>query len=156
MASHAHHHETCLQNALQQAEDLCRSTGARFTPIRRKVLELVWGSHKAVKAYDLLEQLEQADGAQAPPTVYRALDFLLEQRLVHKVESLNAFVGCAHPKSQHGCQFLICNSCYNVSECCDATTSRGIELMAEKAGFHMQRHMLEIHGLCAHCHKQAA
>ena len=96
-----------------------RERGVRLTPLRRRVLELVWGSHRAVKAYDLLAALGDAVGAAKPPTVYRALEFLMAQGLVHRIDSLNAFVGCPQPDHRHSAQFLICGGCGDVfgAEC---------------------------------------
>ncbi|MBM4202103.1 MAG: hypothetical protein FJ189_12570, partial [Gammaproteobacteria bacterium] len=100
-APSAHDHDDCIHRALASAERLCAERGVRFTPVRRRVLELIWRSHEAVKAYDLLEQLKTFDPAAKPTTVYRALDFLREQGLIHRVESLNAFIGCSDVGHQH-------------------------------------------------------
>lgn len=149
--THKHDHTACTKSALESAETLCRKKGVRLTAIRRRVLELVWNSHKAVKAYDILESLDASDGALAPATVYRALDFLQQQGLVHKVESLNAFVGCAHPADSHDCQFFICDDCGDVSECCDNTLTQRIRKNATLAGFRPRRQMLEVRGTCSGC-----
>ena len=93
-----HEHQGCVADALARAEDVCRQRGARLTPLRRRVLELVWDSHRAVKAYDLLAALGETAGAAKPPTVYRTLEFLMEHGLVHRIDSLNAFVGCPQPR----------------------------------------------------------
>ena len=90
-----------ITTALTKAEGLCLNQGVRFTSLRRRVLELVLKERHAVKAYELLTKLGQEYGSQQPPTIYRALDFLLQQRLVHRVESLNAFVACHHPGEPH-------------------------------------------------------
>ncbi len=150
-----HDHSACMQQAMREAEALCDARGARLTPVRRRVLGLVWSSHKAVKAYDLLEQIEHEDGAQAPPTVYRALDFLMEHGLVHKVESINAFVGCAHPAETHGCQFFVCRGCGNITECCEESIRHAVERNARAIGFTPARHVLEVHGQCAECGKES-
>ena len=92
-----HEHQSCIEDALARADDVCRERGVRLTPLRRRVLELVWSSHRAVKAYDLLAALGDAVGAAKPPTVCRALEFLMAQGLVHRIDSLNAFVGCPQP-----------------------------------------------------------
>jgi Fur family zinc uptake transcriptional regulator len=148
---HTHNHKDCQHAALQGAEVVCAAQGVRLTAIRKRVLELVWASHKAVKAYDVLAHLDAGDGAQAPATVYRALDFLQANGLVHKIESLNAFVGCGHPADRHSCQFFICDACGDVSECCDSGVAAQIGRNAAKVGFHPSRQMLEVHGTCAAC-----
>ncbi len=149
--SHTHNHKACQHAALKSAEDLCAAHGVKLTPIRRRVLELVWSSHKAVKAYDVLARLDENDGALAPATVYRALDFLLENGLVHKIESMNAFIGCAHPLDRHSCQFFICDACGDVAECCDVSVAQQIGRNAARTGFHPSHQMLEVHGTCAGC-----
>ncbi|MDX1710009.1 MAG: transcriptional repressor, partial [Rhodovibrionaceae bacterium] len=111
-----HDHRHCVEQALGEAADLCRQRGARLTPIRRRVLELVWASHKAVGAYEILDALRSEHAGAAPPTVYRALDFLIAQGFVHRIESLNAFVGCPHPADRHAGQFLICLDCGAAAE----------------------------------------
>src|SRR5690606_10698879 len=89
-----HDHEQCVSDALAAAEQVCERSGARLTPVRRGVLGLVWQSHRPMGAYDLLDTLAREDDRRpAPPTVYRALDFLQEHGLVHRIASLNAFIG---------------------------------------------------------------
>jgi Fur family zinc uptake transcriptional regulator len=146
-----HDHSDCVQTALLTAEQLCRSRGLRFTPIRRRVLELVWDSHKPIGAYDILEALGQESASAAPPTVYRALDFLIEAGLVHRLDSLNAFVGCPDPADRHAGQFLICTRCRTVTELSDPQIEQLIVAKAAAGGFAAVRQMLEIEGLCNVC-----
>ena len=105
-----------MESALTVAEQTCRARGVRLTNIRRRVLELVWRSHEPVKAYDILARLQDEHSGSAPPTVYRALDFLQTEGMVHKIESLNAYVGCGDPNHMHIGQFLICRDCGAVAE----------------------------------------
>ena len=107
----SHDHDTCVADALAQAEEVCRRRGLRLTETRRRVLEIVWNSHKPVGAYDILEELGRDGKRPAPPTVYRALDFLIEAWLVHRLDSLSAFIGCSDPSHAHTGQFLICSEC---------------------------------------------
>lgn len=153
MAQNCHQHNSCVEDALAKAKMICHDQNLSLTPIRQKVLKLVWeGGHGAVKAYDLLEKLQQDDASAKPVTVYRALDFLMEHRLIHKIESLNSFVGCNHPTRQHNCAFLICSSCHQVEECCtneavlDTVTSS-----IEAKQFQVDSITLEIHGTCQSC-----
>ena len=111
-----HDHERCIDDALGKAAALCARRGARLTELRRRVLELVWQGHAAVKAYDVLDRLGRAPGSAKPPTVYRALDFLIAHGLVHRLESLNAYVGCPEPDASHKGRFLICDACGDVAE----------------------------------------
>jgi Fur family zinc uptake transcriptional regulator len=143
-------HQSCIEEALASAESLCRRRKQRFTAIRRRVLELVWLRHKPVGAYEVLEIL-QKDGRTAPPTVYRALDFLQQMGLVHRIASLNSYVGCARPGDPHDGQFLICESCKSLAELDVPAITSAIEKSAEEAGFEARRHTVEIMGLCPRC-----
>lgn len=147
----AHDHQGCINSAMALAERLCAERGVRFTPLRRRVLELIWSSHESVKAYDLLDALKSFDRAAKPATVYRTLDFLLEQGLIHRIESLNAFVGCRQPECRHELLLLICERCHNVEErpALDLVGAAGRE--AADASFIPRRQSFEIHGLCAEC-----
>lgn len=149
----AHNHEHCIDTALSEAERLCLEKGLRFTPIRRAILKMVWSSHKAVKAYDLLDRLgrESEVGSAKPPTVYRALDFLMQQGFVHKIESLNAYIGCPHPGEDHISQFLICDKCSEVIEV-DITGIAGqIKTVSKDNGFTVRAQTIEVHGSCKKC-----
>jgi Fur family zinc uptake transcriptional regulator len=146
---HAHQH--CLDSALSAAEKTCHNRGVRLTKLRRRVLELVWGSHEPVKAYDILDRLRVEQIGSAPTTVYRALDFLQAEGMVHKIESLNAYVGCGEPDEAHSGQFLICRDCGAVAEMDDADVRQLLAEKAELLGFRIDREMIEIKGLCAAC-----
>ena len=147
----AHDHVTCVETALAAASAICAKRGARLTPLRRRVLELIWRSHAPVGAYDLLRALAAVQPGAAPPTVYRALDFLLAHGLVHRIESLNAFVGCAHPQKSHGGQFLICGDCGAAAEVHDPRVDAAIGRRAAELGFSVSRQMVEVQGLCPPC-----
>ncbi len=146
-----HDHDHCIDEAMAAAEIICVAAEARLTPLRRRVLEMVWQSHEPVGAYDLLNQLQKEKSRAAPPTVYRALEFLLEHGLVHRIETLNAYVGCGEPHSHHGAQFLICRDCGAVAELDDSDISRTILNKAKHQGFQVQRQTIEIMGLCPDC-----
>lgn len=147
----AHDHNACIELALRAAEGLCQARGVRLTPLRRRVLELVWGSHRPVGAYDLLQQLSVEHGRAAPPTVYRALDFLLEQGLIHRIESLNAFIGCAHPEVSHNGHVLICRECGSAAEIHDPRIERALQQGTSELGFRIESETVELSGLCARC-----
>lgn len=145
--------EETLQQALSTAEALCTQRGVRFTAQRRRVLELVCRAERPVGAYEILDQLREGATA-APPTVYRALDFLLEQGLVHKLETLHAFIGCTHPEHPHASQFLICSGCGQVKELESAAISGGLRTLEQETGFHPERPIIEVLGTCAHCRRK--
>ncbi len=151
-----HDHAYCMDAALARAARLCERRGVRLTRLRRRVLELVWRGHCAVKAYDLLRDLGDEHGAAKPPTVYRALDFLIEQGLVHRLESLNAYVGCPTPDGQHEGQFLICDSCGEVSEVQAPEVRTAISDHAADLGFAVAQHTIEVHGTCQSCRGASA
>lgn len=148
---HVHDHSSCINTALNRAEHLCTLRGARFTPIRRKVLELIWARHESIKAYDLLEALKDFDPGAKPATVYRALDFLMEQGLIHRVESLNAFIGCRQPETRHDLLILICLSCQNVEERTAPGIIKAVEEEVLAAGFMSEVQTFEIRGKCKNC-----
>ena len=150
-----HDHRRCVADALGAADEVCAGRGARLTDLRRRVLELIWSSHAPVGAYALMEMLGQERGRVAPPTVYRALDFLTEQGLVHRIESLNAFVGCAAPATAHRAYFLICRACRQVAEFDDAELSATLDRRVAHAGFSPDDRRVEITGTCAHCRAAA-
>ena len=136
------------------AEALCRERGLRFTTLRRRVLTLVWDSHTPVGAYDILERLGEEGKRAAPPTVYRALDFLIEAGLVHRLDSLNAFIGCPDPARSHTGQFLICRRCRTVAEIDDPEIDELVGSKAGQLGFTAVHQMLEIQGVCSNCREQ--
>lgn len=150
-ADKAHDHAACVANALHRAETVCADHGLRLTPLRRRVLELVWHNHKPTKAYDLLDAIRAEHPGAAPPTVYRALDFLLDAGLVHRIESLNAFVGCDDGHGHSRPKFLICRSCERVAEIPGARLDGAIAREAEAAGFAVDGGVVEIRGLCRRC-----
>ncbi len=148
-----HDHGRCIDSALARAETLCATRGARLTALRRQVLGLVWNSHRPRGAYAILEDMA-ADGKRvAPLTVYRALDFLVEQGLVHRIESLNAYVGCPEPGDGHSGQFLVCDACGNATELNDPRVAAAIAESARDLGFHVVRQTVEVRGLCPACQK---
>jgi Fur family zinc uptake transcriptional regulator len=147
----SHDHDDCVATALLSAETLCRERGLRFTTLRRRVLTLVWDSHKPIGAYEILDNLSEQGRKAAPPTVYRALDFLIEAGLVHRLDSLNAYVGCPDPARSHTGQFLICRQCRTVAELDDPEIDAMVEEKARQLGFTAIHQMLEIQGLCDDC-----
>ena len=146
-----HSHQQCIDDALRAAEQLCANQGRRLTPIRRRVLELIWSRHEPARAYDILEQLDSEGLGGAPPTVYRALEFLLANGLVHRIQSLNAYVGCGEPATAHAGQFLICRDCNAVGELDDPEIEALITNKAGATGFDVERQTIEIMGLCPDC-----
>jgi Fur family zinc uptake transcriptional regulator len=152
-AGPAHDHEHCIEDALAAAERLCAARKLRFTPLRRRVLELVWSGHKPVGAYALLDSLRDEDLGSAPPTIYRALDFLIENGLIHRIERMNAFVGCSHPGEAHRGFFLICTECGNAEELDGEGLADSIGASAARRGFAPREMTLEVTGVCGGCRK---
>lgn len=146
-----HDHGACVRHALEAAEAECRRRGARLTEVRRRVLELVWASHQPIGAYAVLEALAREGWSAAPPTVYRALEFLLAHSLVHKIERLNAFIGCSHPGAPHAGQFLLCTGCGAAAELADAAIDSAVTQSAARLGFSVSRQTVEVEGLCPAC-----
>ncbi|GIX06649.1 MAG: transcriptional repressor [Candidatus Poribacteria bacterium] len=147
-----HAHQQCVAEAVAQAEALCRLRRVRFTPLRRRVFELVWESHRPIGAYEILDRLREERGqTPAPPTVYRALEFLLSQGLIHRIAAQNAYVGCSFPRRPHRGQFFVCQECGNVVETSNGGINRAIEQTAEELGFSPSACVVEIYGLCPTC-----
>jgi Fur family zinc uptake transcriptional regulator len=137
---------------VREVERACEQRGLRLTPIRANALRLIAAAGRPIKAYDLLDQMKATHDAAAPPTVYRALDFLLEHGFIHKLASINAYVGCHHPGSaQHAVPFLICDRCQSATELEDAQIVDSLDASARALGFVPQAQTLEVHGLCADC-----
>ena len=137
---------------MREVEEECVARGLRLTPLRREVLDLVAEARKPVKAYDLLESLRGGHASAAPPTVYRALDFLLENGFIHKLESINSFVFCQHPTEAHQVPFLICDVCEGATELCDeGAIANTIAREASAMGFRARAQTLEVHGVCKAC-----
>ncbi|MEM7619082.1 MAG: Fur family transcriptional regulator [Pseudomonadota bacterium] len=148
-------HEKCIHTALETAEHICRDKGLRFTELRRKVLQMVWASHGPAKAYEILAKLSLEDPKAKPPTVYRTLDFLLENGFIHKLQSLNAYVGCSHPLEKRQCYFLICDHCGDIEECCNVVLNEALVNTTKASRFHLTNVTLEISGECESCVKNA-
>ena len=146
-----HDHLRCVADAMSDAARLCRARGARLTPLRARVLEIVWQNHKPLGAYDILAVMTAEGRSGAPPTVYRALEFLLEQGLAHRLSSLNAFIGCSRPGHAGSGQFLICRCCGNAAELNDSGVERAISRSAASQGFAVHGHSIEISGVCPDC-----
>jgi len=125
--------------------------GVQLTPIRHQVLELIWDSHKAVKAYELLDRIKPLQNAAKPATIYRALDFLIEQGLIHRVESLNAFVGCSCSEHQHELLLLICKHCHEVEERPAPKVMEALSQEFSQAGFVAHSKAIEAQGICVKC-----
>lgn len=152
-----HNHNHCIHDALASARNLCENRGARLTSLREQVLELIWQNHKPLGAYTLMDMLATASTRRvAPPTVYRALDFLLEQGLIHRINGLNAFIGCPSPEKKHQSHFLICRICSIAIEVDSARLTKDIQASAAEAGFSVESHSLEVMGICPSCSKPKA
>jgi Fur family transcriptional regulator, zinc uptake regulator len=146
-----HNHETCKSDLMARAEQTCNDKNVRLTEQRKDVLACVAASHAAVGAYDIIERMASHGPKPAPITIYRALDFLLEQNLIHKVESKNAFVACAHAHENSTATLLICESCGNVDEVVQPTTKADLQKLAATQGFKMNRAVIELSGTCSRC-----
>jgi len=146
-----HDHSACISAALEQARAVCAEQGGRLTPQRQRVLELVWQEHKPVGAYELLERLREDGGKAAPPTIYRALEFLLGHGLIHRIESLNAYTGCISPGTPHHGQFLVCSECQYIAELDEPAIDHQLDESARRHGFEIRRQTVEICGLCPRC-----
>lgn len=151
IACRPHDHNNCIETALSQARQTCLASGARLTAIRERVLQLIWQSHKPLGAYDIIAMLSDQQKVVAPPTVYRALEFLLDQGLVHRIASLNAFVGCSLHNREHISQFLLCRGCGIAIEMDSRAINQAIQQNADTYGFVVDKETIEVSGLCQRC-----
>ena len=148
---HDHDHGKCVAEALADAEAVCEAQGARLTPQRRRVLELIWRSHVPVGAYEILDAMRDGGRRADPPTVYRALEFLAALGLIHRISTRNAFIGCSHPASEHWAQVLLCDDCGQATEMELGVIAQGLADGAADLGFAVANQTVEASGLCRTC-----
>ena len=146
-----HDHAACVSDAMAVADEHCKKSGLRFTPVRRRVLEILLEKHRALGAYAILEQLSEDGFGAQPPVAYRALDFLVLHGLAHKIERLNAFTACAHPGHDHAPAFMICRLCDAVAETASALSQGRLDEVAKATGFRIERTLVEAEGVCPSC-----
>ena len=146
-----HDHANCAATVLSRAEEQTRAEGVRLTPVRRRVLEILLESHRAMGAYDVLERLAAEGFGKQPPVAYRALDFLVEQGFAHRVRRLNAYAACLSDKRDHSPAFLICRVCEKVAEAESAGLRKAIGALGDALDFAVERSTIELVGLCAAC-----
>lgn len=146
-----HDHSHCQTNALATAKAECAKQGLRLTKIRIEVLEIIWASHNPIGAYDVLQKLQERGHKPAPPTAYRALEFLVSAHLIHRIESLNAYIGCPSPDANHQCQFYICKDCGHIAEVNNVEVAQALSNGAAQLGFSSQQPIIEVHGVCKDC-----
>lgn len=146
-----HDHTHCVATAMAQAEAHCAHNKLQFTPVRRRVLEILLNKHQAMGAYDILAVLADEGLGSQPPVAYRALDFLVQNGFVHRIERLNAYTACAHPNHDHVPAFLICRECKAVAEA-DTEVSQGdLSQAAQSSGFTIEKIVVEAEGICPAC-----
>lgn len=150
-----HDHAHCTADALARADAICAEAGARLTPVRRRVLEILLEEHRALGAYDVLNRLAAEGFGNQPPVVYRALDFLVDQGLAHRIQRLNAFTACTHPGEGHQPVFLICRTCSAVAEAAAAPVRKALDTAAKGLGFAIEGSTIEAIGLCPACREAA-
>lgn len=149
-----HNHKSCIKQAMASADAFCAREGLQFTKTRRRVLELLLMEHKALGAYDILGHLSAEGLGSQPPIVYRALDFLVANGFVHKIEKLNAYSACSHPGETHSPVFMICHKCNSVAEAQTEPLRGFLGATAKAAGFQIERTVIEAEGLCPRCQKE--
>lgn len=146
-----HDHGACRAATLERAEALAEAKGLRLTPVRRRTLEVLLDSHKALGAYEVLDRLVESGFARQPPVAYRALDFLVDNGLAHRIRRLNAFAACLRPGEPHRPAFLICDSCHSVAEAPGTAVADAMLGAAAEVGFEVERMSLEAVGRCPAC-----
>jgi len=156
-AAHKHDHAALSGGAwLERVEAMCAQKGLQLTPLRREIADLLAKAGKPVGAYEMMDQLGKAKGrGVAPPTVYRTLDFLVENGFVVKIESRQTYMICDDPGHDHHGILLICSECGQSAEVDDPAVDKVLVAAAQAAGFHLQRQMVEVEGLCKPCREAA-
>lgn len=155
MPFQSHDHHACTHAALAEAERLAKARGVRLTPVRRRVLEILLESHRAMGAYDVLDRLAAEGYGRQPPVAYRALEFLVEHGLAHRVQLLNAFAACMDPAHEHQPAFLICRTCNRIAEAPAEAVRAALQSAAAGTGFAVERLSVEATGLCPACREAA-
>ena len=150
-----HDHAYCTSDRMAQAESHLAAKGQRLTPVRRRTLEILLENHRALGAYDVLTRLAAEGFGNQPPVAYRALEFLEEQGLAHRIRRLNAFTACMHPGEAHAPAFLICRGCDTVAEAPAAPVLAALQAAAASSGFTIERSNIEALGLCPACQDAA-
>ena len=152
----SHDHTQCISNTLQVAEETCREKGLQLTPVRRRVLEILAQKHTAMGAYEVLDFLREEGLGSQPPVAYRALDFLVSNGFVHRIERLNAFIACIHPGQHHAPSFLICRECSTVAELPGKPVSDVVAKAGTELGFTVEKVSIEAEGVCPDCQDKTA
>ena len=148
-------HATCIESTLRLAEDNYVQRGLKFTPVRRRSLEILLREHRAIGAYDLLAVLADDGHSAQPPVAYHALDFLVTAGFAHKIERLNAYIACCHLGADHTPAFLICRNCRAVCEANASQVETRLDAAAQAVGFVIERTVVEAEGLCPNCQDAA-
>lgn len=151
-----HDHGHCVASALESAEALVRARALRMTPVRRRTLEILLERHGAMGAYEVLQRLAEDGFGHQPPVAYRALEFLVENGLAHRIQRLNAFAACDHPGEEHHAAFLICRGCDAVAEIPAGPLRAALDQGADRVGFAVERATIEALGLCEACREGQA
>ncbi|WP_022705208.1 Fur family transcriptional regulator [Pseudorhodobacter ferrugineus] len=146
-----HDHSHCTTDGLARAEGILALRKQRLTPVRRQTLQILLAEHRALGAYEVLDKLAEAGFGKQPPVAYRALEFLVEHGLAHKVRRLNAFAACMHPETDHAPVFLICRGCNALAETAAEPVRAALDAAAHAAGFTVERTSIEALGLCPKC-----
>ncbi|MCT8158896.1 transcriptional repressor [Pseudoruegeria sp. SHC-113] len=155
-AFHSHDHTACRNEGLAQAETIAKARGLRLTPVRRRTLEILLERHRALGAYEVLDRLAEGGFGSQPPVAYRALEFLVENGLAHRIQRLNAYTACAHPGDDHSPVFLICSSCKSVAEAPAENVLAALSEAAQGMGFSVAQSSIEAVGICPACSEGAA
>jgi Fur family transcriptional regulator, zinc uptake regulator len=148
---HSHDHHGCTDAVLAGADRMASDRQLRLTPVRRRTLEILLESHRAMGAYDVLDRLAAEGFGRQPPVVYRALEFLVEHGLAHRIQILNAFAACMHPETAHQPVFLICTGCHRIAEAPATALRTALDAAAGDLGFRVERTSFEATGQCPAC-----
>ena len=137
---------------LSDLQRICAERGARLTAQRRETFKALRAAGKPISAYDLLPRMEKRLGKRlAPLTVYRALDFLVEHGLVHKIASNHTYALCDRPHTHHESVHLVCTECGSGEELALGKLGSALDDAAASRQFTPSRHIVELEGHCRDC-----
>lgn len=151
-----HDHANCIAECINTVDAHCKANGLQFTPVRKRVLEILLQEHRALGAYEILDRLREEGLGSQPPVAYRALDFLVKNKFAHKIERLNAFIACTHPGEEHAPTFMICRLCDAVAEGHTNPAKGLLGQAAREIGFQIERIVVEAEGVCPKCQQANA
>ena len=151
-ALHKHHHDHGDASLTDAARAALETAGEQWTDMRADIFAAIAGHGQPTSAYDIADEVSKKRGKRvAPNSVYRILDLFVENNLVRRVESANAFIANSHPGCLHDCIFLICDTCGQTTHIDNDSIAQTVRAAANATGFAAARPVIEVRGTCQDC-----